>query len=152
MTEIKGQVIINKDLNRRSVFNYINNLKEISQSLYRVKEVLIEDKEGLNKILKWSIDLDGAPIKWREENNSDEKNYKIEFKLLDGDLDNWMGYWLINKKEDELTITRKINYQFGFGILDQLTGEIIKNKLSTWNQKLLESLSEMIKAEEGNLR
>ncbi|HNX90373.1 MAG TPA: SRPBCC family protein [Candidatus Omnitrophota bacterium] len=78
-----------------TVFNVITDFENISRCAKSVKEVEILSHDGNKYSTHWSIDFDGAPFSWTEENLVSGTTKTIIFKATEGDFYIYCGEWKV---------------------------------------------------------
>jgi len=60
-----------------------------------IRNVEILDERGPIRDSRWTVFFEDLELEWQEEDVIDEKERRIDFRLVDGDLAHLDGYWQV---------------------------------------------------------
>jgi hypothetical protein len=78
----------------------------------------------------WETEIDGAPVRWKEEDFFDAANYQLKFNMLEGDYAQYQGYWLIEdlRKTKGSRLTIKADFDWGIPVLEKYVSKALEDK------------------------
>jgi ribosome-associated toxin RatA of RatAB toxin-antitoxin module len=91
-------------------------------------------------ITRWKTLVEEAPIEWIEEDIFDDARTRIDYKLLEGDLDTFEGAWTFVETEGRTHVTLSVDYDFGVPTLAELIGPTLHKKVQENSEMMLAAL------------
>lgn len=79
-------------------------------------------------ICLWEIDIEGAPVSWKEEVYFEDKEYQVKFRMLEGSYKDYHGYWQLEDTLNGCKLSIKADYDWGIPILEAYVGSILEKK------------------------
>lgn len=129
------------------VFNILKNFQDFPKFMRDVKNVKIVETKGKRIIIEWEIEIDGAPIYWKEEDEIDEEKKSIKFKMLEGDYGSYEGEWQLKKIDEQKTkLIFYAGIDWGIPTFEKFVGKTLEIK----TRKSLRSMVNSIKKESEN--
>lgn len=129
------------------VFNILKNFQDFPKFMRDVKNVKIIETKGKRIIIEWEIEIDGAPIYWKEEDEIDEEKKSIKFKMLEGDYGSYEGEWQLKKIDEQKTkLIFYAGIDWGIPTFEKFVGKTLEIK----TRKSLRSMVNSIKKESEN--
>jgi ribosome-associated toxin RatA of RatAB toxin-antitoxin module len=125
---------------RENVFKAIKDMERFPEFMTFVKNVKIISNYPNKLISLWQLEIDGAPITWRQEDIIDDLNFEIKFRMLEGDYEHYEGKLSVESIDAD-TSRVNISAQFGWGM--PILEEYVKNVLM---KKARLALGGMLKA------
>ena len=80
------------------------------------------------RISRWKTLVEEAPIEWTEEDRFDDGALRIDYKLLEGDLDKFEGAWTFDERDGMTHVILGVDYDFGVPTLAELIGPTLQKK------------------------
>jgi len=117
--------------------NFMRDVK----SLRIVKRV----NEG-HFITLWEIEIDGAPVNWKEEVFFDEVNAQIRFHMMEGNYKKYQGAWLMQNHRHNTRLSLEVEFDWGIPILEKYVGKALESKA----RRALRGMLQAIKKEAEN--
>lgn len=106
-----------------------------------VESVVILERNGNRMITRWKTLVEEAPIEWTEEDLFDDEALRVDYKLLEGDLDVFEGAWTFENGEPGITkVTLGVEYDFGVPTLAELIGPTLHKKVRENSEMMLAAL------------
>jgi ribosome-associated toxin RatA of RatAB toxin-antitoxin module len=91
-------------------------------------------------LTKWKTLIEDAPIEWLEEDRFDDAATRIDYRLLEGDLDTFEGSWTFVSSADATVVTLDVTYDFGVPTLAELIGPTLEKKVRENAEMMLAAL------------
>jgi ribosome-associated toxin RatA of RatAB toxin-antitoxin module len=104
-----------------------------------VELVTVLERDGNRMISRWKTLVEDAPIEWIEEDLFDDAALRVDYKLLEGDLETFEGSWTFEERDGATFVKLDVEYDFGVPTLAELIGP-------TLHQKVLENSEMMLAA------
>lgn len=105
-----------------------------------VETVTVLERHPDRVLTKWKTLVEEAPIEWIEEDRFDDGALRIEYKLLEGDLDTFEGAWTFDEVAGVTTVKLTVEYDFGVPTLAELIGPTLQKKVRENSEMMLAAL------------
>jgi len=115
-----------------------------------VELVTVLERHGNRVITRWKTLVEEAPIEWVEEDVFNDAELRVDYRLLEGDLDTFEGSWTFEDREGATHVTLGVEYDFGVPTLAELIGPTLHRKVRENSEMMLAALkreAESAKAE-----
>ncbi len=111
-----------------------------------VETVTVLERHADHIITRWKTLVEEAPIEWTEEDRFDDARLRIDYKLLEGDLDTFEGAWTFIENAGETQVVLSVEYDFGVPTLAELIGPTLHKKVQENSQMMLVGLKKEAEA------
>jgi len=115
-----------------------------------VETVTVLERHPDRVLTKWKTLVEEAPIEWIEEDRFNDDALRIEYKLLEGDLDTFEGAWTFDEVDGVTTVKLTVEYDFGVPTLAELIGPTLQKKVRENSEMMLAALKR--EAEKADVR
>ncbi len=105
-----------------------------------VQSVTVTRREGSMTLTDWVTEIDGTEIIWTEEDRFDDAARRIQYRLLEGDLDKFEGEWRFDPVEGGTKVVLTVDFDFGIPELVNLIGDILTLKVGENSEMMLKSM------------
>ena len=105
-----------------------------------VETVVVLERHPDRVITRWKTLVEEAPIEWTEEDRFDDDALRIDYKLLEGDLDTFEGAWTFEERDGQTHVTLGVEYDFGVPTLAELIGPTLHKKVQENSEMMLAAL------------
>lgn len=100
--------------NREKVYNFVKNMENFPKFMRYIHSLKVTKSSSSKFISDWNVNIDGVPVKWKEEDVFDDKHFIIDFKALEGDYSRYEGQWkFIEKSFKDTEIKLSLDVDFG---------------------------------------
>ena len=148
MLTIKLSILVNA--NKEKVFKLLKDIEFFPKFIKNIESVKIIKRTSNNEILsEWKVDIDGAPAEWKQQDVFDDENFKIEFRMLEGDYDKYIGRWEILDASRGSKINLTTEFDWGIPNLEKFVGYILARKAKKNLKGMLMAVKKEL--EKGNL-
>jgi len=114
---------------RESIFKEIKDAEGFSEFMKFVKNVKILSVQDNRVISLWQLEIDDAPINWRQEDLIDDLNFEIKFRMLEGDYQHYEGKLSVENAEEGFSrVIIMAQFDWGLPILEEYVKNILKRK------------------------
>lgn len=139
--EIKGD--------SKKIFEIIMDLEAYPQYMSAVKKIEIVERGEGYVFSRWTTSASGITLKWTEKDTYDQENLTVNYKLTQGDISKFEGYWKVIPVTDNLNkVELKIDFDIGVPMLEAFVGPMAKAVVTQNAKGMLYGLKEKI---EGGL-
>jgi ribosome-associated toxin RatA of RatAB toxin-antitoxin module len=90
--------------------------------------------------------VEEAPIEWTEEDRFDDGALRIDYALLEGDLDTFEGAWTFEERDGLTHVLLTVEYDFGVPTLAELIGPTLQKKVLENSEMMLKALKTQAEA------
>ncbi|MBI3317337.1 MAG: NAD(P)-binding domain-containing protein [Candidatus Omnitrophica bacterium] len=130
---------------RWKVLRLITKIQEFPFYMPNVKECRVLEKKKNSSLTQWRIEIEGIPLVWKEEDVFDFKNFTIQFRATEGDLELLEGQWLLQEHEEKNTmVTFELSIKLGIPMVENIIGEVVAEKFERGFERMLQLMCEKL--------
>lgn len=123
------------------VYELAKDQERFPQFMPDVDSVTIVERFPDRVLARWKTLIEDAPIEWLEEDRFDDVALRIDYKLLEGDLDTFEGAWtFVATASGGTLVTLDVTYDFGVPTLAELIGPTLQKKVRENAEMMLAAL------------
>jgi len=113
------------------VFEIVEDMERFPEFMRDVKAIklLRQDPDG-SRIFQWEADIDGTPVEWVERNKVEKDANRIGFKMIEGDFQQFEGYWQISTIPGGSVLRLFSRFEWGVPNFEKYIGHILEDKAS----------------------
>ncbi len=126
----------------RTVYELAKDQERFPQFMPDVESVVIVERRPSSVLARWKTLVEGAPIEWLEEDRFLDDALRIEYALLEGDLDRFEGAWSFDERDGVTRVVLGVEYDFGVPTLAELIGPTLHKKVKENSEMMLAALKE----------
>lgn len=127
---------------RHQIYELAKDMERYSDFMPDVEYVKIIKRDGNTTTSRWKTLVEEAPIEWTEVDVFDDTNTRIDYKLIEGDLDKFEGAWTFVERDGVTKVVLGVDYDFGVPTLAELIGPILQKKVEENSMMMLQALKE----------
>jgi len=135
----------------RTVYDLAKDQERFPDFMPDVELVTVLERDGNRVVSRWKTLVEEAPIEWIEEDLFDDAALRVDYKLLEGDLDTFEGTWTFEERDGATFVTLGVEYDFGVPTLAELIGPTLHKKVRENSEMMLAALKREAEAK-GVLR
>ena len=105
-----------------------------------VESVEVIERHPDRVITRWKSLVEEAPIEWTEEDRFDDAALRIDYALIEGDLDTFEGSWTFVQDGTTTRVVLGVEYDFGVPTLAELIGPTLQKKVRENSEMMLAAL------------
>ena len=114
---------------KSEVYKVLKNMEDFPNFMRDVKSLNIIKRLGDDRIVTaWETEIDGAPVHWKEEDYFDLANYQVKFNMLEGNYNEYQGYWSIQPSHNSVKLSIKLEVDWGIPVLEKYVGKVLESK------------------------
>jgi len=114
----------------RAVYELAKDQERFPQFMPDVETVRVLERHSDRAVSRWKTLVEEAPIEWTEEDLFDDEALRIDYKLLEGDLDKFEGAWTFEERDGLTHVVLGVDYDFGVPTLAELIGPTLERKVA----------------------
>jgi ribosome-associated toxin RatA of RatAB toxin-antitoxin module len=124
----------------RVVYELAKDQERFPQFMPDVETVTVLERHDDYWVTRWKTLVEEAPIEWTEEDRFDDAALRIDYKLIEGDLDTFEGAWTFDERDGLTHVTLGVEYDFGVPTLAELIGPTLQKKVVENSEMMLAAL------------
>ncbi len=124
----------------RIVYELAKDQERFPQFMPDVETVKVLERHADRVISRWKTLVEEAPIEWTEEDRFDDAALRIDYHLLEGDLDTFEGAWTFAELDGVTHVVLGVEYDFGVPTLAELIGPTLHRKVQENSEMMLAAL------------
>ena len=105
------------------------------------------ERNSAGAISRWKTLVEEAPIEWTEEDRFDDAALRIDYQLIEGDLDKFEGAWTFEHRDGATHVVLGVEYDFGVPTLAELIGPTLQKKVRENSEMMLAALKREAESE-----
>jgi ribosome-associated toxin RatA of RatAB toxin-antitoxin module len=122
------------------VYELAKDQERFPQFMPDVESVTVTERHADRVLTRWKTLIEDAPIEWLEEDRFDDAALRIDYKLLEGDLDTFEGAWTFEAGPAGTLVALGVTYDFGVPTLAELIGPTLEKKVRENAEMMLSAL------------
>ncbi|MBV8363156.1 MAG: aromatase/cyclase [Candidatus Eremiobacteraeota bacterium] len=131
---------IEVDAPAKAVYELAKEQERFPEFMPDVESVQVVERHPDRVITRWKTLVEEAPIEWTEEDRFDDGATRIDYKLLEGDLDKFEGSWTFAERDGKTHVVLGVDYDFGVPTLAELIGPTLQRKVQENSEMMLRAL------------
>jgi coenzyme Q-binding protein COQ10 len=124
----------------RAVYELAKDQERFPQFMPDVESVKVLERHPDHWVTRWKTLVEEAPIEWTEEDRFDDGALRIDYKLIEGDLDTFEGAWTFEESGGITRVVLGVDYDFGVPTLAELIGPTLEKKVKENSEMMLAAL------------
>ena len=143
------ELTIAVDAPAREVYELAKEQEHFPDFMPDVESVTVLERHADRTITRWKTLVEDAPIEWTEEDRFDDAATRIDYQLIEGDLDTFEGAWTFEQRGSSTIVTLSVEYDFGVPTLAELIGPTLAKKVRENSEMMLAALKREAEARVG---
>lgn len=123
-----------------AVYELAKEQERFPEFMPDVESITVLERSVGRTLTRWKTLVEDAPIEWIEEDLFDDVRIRIDYRLLEGDLDRFEGAWVFTQVGAETHVVLTVDYDFGVPTLAELIGPTLEKKVRENSGMMLASL------------
>jgi coenzyme Q-binding protein COQ10 len=124
----------------RAIYELAKDMERYPEFMPDVETVKVLKREGNSTTTRWKTLVEEAPIEWTEVDVFDDERTRIDYRLIEGDLDKFEGAWTFEEREGVTHVVLGVDYDFGVPTLAELIGPTLQKKVEENSLMMLTAL------------
>jgi ribosome-associated toxin RatA of RatAB toxin-antitoxin module len=130
----------------RVVYELAKEQERFPEFMPDVETVTVLERRADRILTRWKTLVEEAPIEWTEEDRFNDEALRIDYKLLEGDLDKFEGAWTFSENGAQTHVVLGVDYDFGVPTLAELIGPTLERKVKENSEMMLAALKKEAEA------
>ncbi len=131
----------------RAIYELAKDMERYPEFMPDVEVVKVLKRDGNTTTTRWKTLVEEAPIEWTEVDVFDDARNRIDYRLIEGDLDKFEGAWTFEESDGVTHVVLGVDYDFGVPTLAELIGPTLQKKVEENSLMMLTALK--TRAEKG---
>jgi uncharacterized membrane protein len=111
------------------VYSIIKNIEDFPVFMRDVKSLKIIKRLDENRVITaWEIEVEGAPVSWKEEDSYDDASRQLKFTQVEGNYKEYQGRWLLEDLRQDTRLTIEAHFDWGIPILEKYVGRALETR------------------------
>lgn len=124
----------------KAIYALAKEMERYPDFMPDVESVKVLKRDGNVTITRWKTLVEEAPIEWTEEDIFDDARTRIDYRLIEGDLDKFEGSWTFEERDGKTHVVLGVDYDFGVPTLAELIGPLLHKKVEENSVMMLKAL------------
>jgi len=124
----------------RVIYDLAKDMERYPEFMPDVKSVTVISRNGNTTTTRWKTLVEEAPIEWTEVDVFDDARTRIDYHLIEGDLDKFEGAWTFEERDGKTRVVLGVDYDFGVPTLAELIGPTLQKKVEENSLMMLNAL------------
>jgi len=124
----------------KTVYDLAKDQERFPEFMPDVELVTVLERRDGRVISRWKTLVEEAPIEWIEEDVFDDAALRVDYRLLEGDLDTFQGKWTFLESGGVTHVRLEVEYDFGVPTLAELIGPTLHKKVQENSDMMLVAL------------
>lgn len=145
MPTVERKIVIEGE--PRAVYELAKDMESYPSYMPDVESVKVVSRGPDTTVTEWVTDIDGTPFLWTEEDRFDDRRLRIDYSLIEGDLDKFEGAWTFHDREGKTEVCLSVIYDFGLPELTDLIGPTLHQKVGENCEMMLSGMKRLVEAQ-----
>ncbi len=138
MPFVEAEITI--DAAAREVYELAKEQERFPEFMPDVEAVTVLERGAGRMVTRWKTLVEEAPIEWTEEDRFDDAALRVDYKLIEGDLDTFEGTWTFEDRDGAAYVKLGVEFDFGVPTLAELIGPTLARKVRENSEMMLAGL------------
>lgn len=125
MPVITSTILIDAPIER--VYSVAKDNESFPEFMSDVKSIEVVERNGARVVTKWVgiVPTFGLKIRWTQEDVWDDDQYRCDFKQVEGDYDEYHGYWAFKEINGQTEFETEMTYEYKVPGLGPLVAKVV---------------------------
>jgi ribosome-associated toxin RatA of RatAB toxin-antitoxin module len=142
MPQVERKIVIDSD--PKAVYELAKDMESYPSFMPDVESVKVVSREGNSTVTEWVSNVDGTPFLWTEKDDFDDSNLRINYALIEGDLEKFEGSWSFKPMDGKTEVRLVVDYDFGLPELTEMIGPTLHEKVGENSEMMLSSMKKLV--------
>lgn len=139
MPDVEVSQVMNAPVQR--VWEVLNDVGAYPQLMEHVRSLEVVEHGPTHRLVSWEVDIKGCVMRWLEREEMDAARYRIDYRAIEGDLEEFSGYWQLEAlSETTSRATLFVRFDIGIPMLSEMLDPVAVRALKENSEKMLLSL------------
>ncbi len=124
------------------VWDVVNDVESYPRLMEHVRSLSVLERAPDYRLTSWEVDLKGCVMRWVEREEIDRSRYRIDYRLVEGDLGEFTGYWQLEALTDTTSrATVSVRFEIGIPMLADMLNPVAERAIRDNSQQMLMSVA-----------
>jgi coenzyme Q-binding protein COQ10 len=142
MPQVERKIVIDSD--PRVVYELAKDMESYPNFMPDVESVKVVSRDANSTVTEWVSNVDGTPFLWTEKDDFDDSNLRIDYALIEGDLEKFEGSWSFLPVDGKTEVCLVVDYDFGLPELTELIGPTLHEKVGENSEMMLSGMKRQV--------
>ncbi len=140
MPQVEVSEVISAPVQR--VWDVLNDIEAYPQLMEPVRSLKVIETGTGYRLAVWEVDIKGCVMRWTEREEPDPANYRLEYRAIDGDLDEFAGFWQLEAlSETTSRATLFVKFDIGLPMLSDMLNPVAERAIHDNSRKMLQAIA-----------
>jgi ribosome-associated toxin RatA of RatAB toxin-antitoxin module len=107
-----------------------------------VRSLKMLESSASHRLSEWEIDLKGCVMRWVEREEIDAARYRIDYRLVEGDMASFEGFWQLEPlTESSSRATVSVTFDIGIPMLSDMLNPVCERAVRDNSLQMLRSVA-----------
>ena len=145
MPQVEKKIVI--DCEPRKAYELAKDMESFPNFMPEVESVKFVSREANTTLTEWVTNVDGTPFLWTEKDEFDDGNLRIDYALVEGDLEKFEGSWTFQPVDGKTEVVLTVDYDFGLPELTELIGPTLHEKVGENSEMMLSGMKQLVEGQ-----
>lgn len=122
------EVSVNIKCGPDEVYALIRDMEKFPAYMRDVKALRITKVLPEAVITMWEVNVEDAPVTWKEKDSFDSANRRINFDIVEGDYKSYRGSWSVQPHQSGSRLALKADFDWGIPVLEKYVGAALEKR------------------------
>jgi len=142
MPQVERKIVIDSD--PKEVYELAKDMESFPRFMPDVESVKVVSRDDNSTVTEWVTNVDGTPFLWTEKDNFDDSKLRIDYTLIEGDLEKFEGSWSFLPVDGKTEVCLTVDYDFGLPELTELIGPTLHEKVGENSEMMLSGMKRLV--------
>ena len=142
MPQVERKILIDSDPS--VVYELAKDMESYPNFMPDVESVTVISREANTTVTEWVSNVDGTPFQWTEKDHFDDGKLRIDYALIEGDLEKFEGSWTFDPVDGKTEVCLVVDYDFGLPELTELIGPTLHEKVGENSEMMLAGMKRLV--------
>jgi len=142
MPQVERKIVIDSD--PKVVYELAKDMESFPRFMPDVESVKVVSRDDNSTVTEWVTNVDGTPFLWTEKDNFDDSKLRIDYTLIEGDLEKFEGSWSFLPVDGKTEVCLTVDYDFGLPELTDLIGPTLHEKVGENSEMMLSGMKRLV--------
>jgi len=142
MPQVERKIVIDSD--PKVVYELAKDMESFPRFMPDVESVKVVSRDDNSTVTEWVTNVDGTPFLWTEKDNFDDSKLRIDYTLIEGDLEKFEGSWSFLPVDGKTEVCLTVDYDFGLPELTELIGPTLHEKVGENSEMMLSGMKRLV--------
>ena len=125
-----------------AIWSVISDVEAHARLMRHVRSVEVRETGQGYRVTAWEVDVKGCAMRWVERDEIDDERRRMDYRLLEGDIARWEGYWQLHPLPDgSVNVELSVSFDLGMPELSDMLDPVAERAVRENSLEMLASLA-----------